>query len=369
MYLQQLNILNFKNYGQCALQFLPRINLVCGQNGAGKTNLLDAVYYLCFCKSYFSATDAQNIHHGQDFFRLEGRFILNTGQDCTTLVKYGTGRKKEFSLNGTVYDRLSEHIGLLPLVMIAPDDTEIIKNSSEERRKLLDITISQIDKNYLQALILYNKTLQQRNALLKNFAERNYFNAALLETYNEQLAQPAMLIFAKRQQAVQLLLPLVQQFYNQLSGGRETVYCTYQSALEKTGFDTLLKQNLPADRQLQRTTEGIHRDDVDFTINNYPLKKFGSQGQQKSFLIALKLAIFRLIAQSSGKTPIILLDDIFDKLDQQRITQLVQIITGPNFGQVFISDTQQDRMQAIFTRLNIAYQLYSLHNGQPQLIT
>lgn len=369
MYLQQLSITNFKNYGQCTLQFVPRINLICGQNGAGKTNLLDAVYYLCFCKSYFSATDAQNIHHGQDFFRLEGRFMLANGQNCTALVKYGAGRKKEFGLNGAVYDRLSEHIGLLPLVMIAPDDTEIIKNSSEERRKLLDITISQIDKSYLQALISYNKTLQQRNALLKTFAERHFFNPALLETYNEQLSPPAMLIYTKRQQVVQLLLPLVQQYYGQLSGGRETVHCTYQSALANTGFAELLKQNLHTDRQLQRTTEGIHRDDAEFTINNYPLKKFGSQGQQKSFLIALKLAIYRLIAQSSGKTPILLLDDICDKLDEQRISQLVQIITGPNFGQVFISDTQKDRMQAIFTSLTTAPQLYYLHNGEAKLLT
>ncbi len=365
MYLQQINITNYKNYNGSGSQvlFSPRLNFLVGQNGAGKTNLLDAVYYLCFCKSYFSTTDAQNICHGQDFFRVEGRFNLEN-QPESIAVKFGMNRKKEFNRNGTAYERLSEHIGLLPLVIIAPDDIELVKGSSEERRKLVDTCISQIDKVYLEALITYNRVLQQRNSLLKSFAERHFFNRQLLETYNEQLTPPAMLIYQKRQTITQQLVPLIQHYYQCLSQGTETVACVYQSPLAGKDFADLLQQNLNTDRHLQRTTEGIHRDDLEFTINKgYPLKKFGSQGQQKSFLIALKLAVFKLLSENTGKTPILLLDDVFDKLDEQRTAQLVHIVSGTDFGQVFISDTQEHRMQAIFDKFAVPYQVFKITNG------
>lgn len=368
MYLQQINLTNYKNYNgntNNKLEFSPGFNFLVGQNGAGKTNLLDAVYYLCFCKSYFSSTDAQNVHHGKDFFRVEGTFDLN-GQPENICAKFGAGRKKEFNRNGVAYERLSEHIGLLPLVMIAPDDTALIKDGSEERRKALDTAISQINKPYLDALIAYNKVLQQRNALLKNFAERNYFNLQLLETYNAQLTAPATVIFQTRQQITTQLTPIIEQFYCQLSQHQETVNCLYQSPLHGKNFAQLLTNNLPTDRQLQRTTEGVHKDDLEFTINGYPLKKFGSQGQQKSFLIAFKLAIYQLIAQYSGKLPLLLLDDIFDKLDEQRTAQLVQMVNTPNFGQVFISDTQLNRMKAIFDKFAVPYQIFHINNGAAQ---
>jgi len=365
VYLQQINISNYKNYNGngSRAQFSPRLNFLVGKNGAGKTNLLDAVYYLCFCKSYFSTTDAQNICHGQDFFRVEGCFDL-ANQPESIAVKFGVNRKKEFNRNGTVYERLSEHIGLLPLVMIAPDDIELVKGGSEERRKLLDTSISQFDKTYLEALIVYNRVLQQRNTLLKSFAERHYFNKQLLETYNEQLTPPANFIYQKRKEITQQLSPVIQQFYQNLSSGNETVACDYLSPLDGKDFADLLQQNLTADRQLQRTTEGVHRDDLEFTINKgYPIKKYGSQGQQKSFLIALKLAIFKLLTKTTGKTPILLLDDVFDKLDEQRTAQLVSIVSGEDFGQVFISDTIEHRMQAIFDKFAVPYLVFKINNG------
>lgn len=357
LYLQQLFLHHFKNYRQCRLTFGAGVNLVSGPNGSGKTNLLDAIYYLCFCKSYFQAVEANNVQHGARFFRLDATFNTSGGTEQIT-VKYAGGQKKDFSRNEVLYDKLSEHIGLLPLVIITPDDISLVKSGSEERRRLLDTTLSQLDRSYLNALISYNKLVQQRNALLKKMAEERTFDAALLDTYTNQLIQPAALLHQKRQWLVQQILPVLQQSYQMLCNGTEQINCTYKSPLNNAPFAVLMQQNLTIDRQLMRTAEGPHRDDLLFEIDNYPLKKFGSQGQQKSFLIALKLAIFTLLAEHKKSTPILLLDDIFDKLDPLRIEQLLRLITQQPFGQVFITDTQYERVALILQHLGVTFEAY-----------
>jgi len=362
LYLQQLHIINYKNYQEARLSFSPKLNLVVGPNGSGKTNLLDAIYYMCFCKSYFNSSDSHNIRHKASFFRIESLFLRQNVEE-KIIAKVAQRRKKEISCNDAVYKKFSEHIGLLPLVIIAPDDVGLVKGGSEERRKLIDTTLSQFNKTYLQQLIQYNKILQQRNTLLKQFAESHTFNSTLLHTYNEQLAPLGTYIHGQRKQFVQQLLPLLQRYYAHISGGKEIINCRYKSPLNEQVFTQLLLQSEATDRQLQRTHTGTHRDDLVFFINEYPLKKFGSQGQQKSFLIALKLAIYTLIQQQKNRPPILLLDDIFDKLDYQRITQLIETVIGNNFGQVFISDTQLDRLQRILEPFKTKYKVFDVSDS------
>lgn len=368
LYLAELVLLQFKNYAQARIVLGVGIHLIAGKNGAGKTNLLDAIYYLCCCKSYFQASDTANIQHNTNFFRIDGVFHITSAQPneahTETITLKCTSRKKEISRNDKVYDKLSEHVGLLPVVIIAPDDTELIKGASEERRKLIDLNLSQLDGDYLHALIKYNKLIQQRNALLKQFAELNYFDAHLLDIYDAQLQTPAQTIYQKRRAITQEILPFLQQYYAQLSNQREQIGCVYKSALNQQAFADILVQRKNADRDAQRTTEGLHRDDWIFEIDGYPLKKFGSQGQQKSFLIALKLALYRLLFQYKNRPPLLLLDDVFDKLDPQRIAQLSQIITQPPFGQVLMTDTQADRMAQILAELHIDCTIIDIEQGQ-----
>lgn len=364
VYLKELHIANFKNYVQSKVIFDKKLNLTIGHNGAGKTNLLDAIYYLCFCKSYFSSNELQNIRHDENYFRLDGVFrILQTEETETIVAKIATHRKKSIIRNDIPYKKLSEHIGLLPLVFVAPDDMQLIKGSSEGRRKLMDGTLSQLNQSYLNALIRYNKVIQQRNSLLKQFHERRTFNATLLETYNQQLIPLGTQIHQNRVAQTNLLLPLLQKYYERISSGKEEVNCRYKSVLKEQSFADLLQSNLYKDRSAQRTTEGIHRDDWVFEINGYPLKKYGSQGQQKSFLIALKLAIYQLIRQHKNILPILLLDDIFDKLDEMRTTQLIKTVMGEHFGQIFISDTQLDRMRQIFDNFEVNPKIFKIEDG------
>ena len=345
------------------MHFSPRINLVYGHNGAGKTNLLDAIYYLCFCKSNFSASDANNIRHTRRFFRLEGAFVLKGISEHIT-AKVSKGRRKEMERNKIPYARLSQHIGLLPLIMIAPDDIELIKEGSEIRRKMLDALISQFNAEYLQNLIEYNKTLAQRNALLKRFADENRFDATLLEVYDNRMAPLAQEIHKQRARTIKTLQPFINQCYRNISAGAEEVGCDYKSSLKRAKMETILKRNLTADRMMQRTTDGIHRDDLPFTIGGYSLKKFGSQGQQKSFLIALKLAHYRYLAEQKNSLPILLLDDIFAKLDENRIAKLLQIVADKEqFGQIFITDTRLERMTDLFDKIGLTYKAFGIENG------
>lgn len=364
MHIQKIIINQFKNYEQQAFSFSPKINVIVGENGVGKTNLLDAIYYLCCCKSYFSTTDQQNIHHQQSFFRLDGHFVLTQQAEQIT-CKFMRQRKKEFSRNQIPYTKLSEHIGLLPIVMIAPDDIQLVKAGSEYRRKLINTTLAQLQPTYLKQLIQYNRLLQQRNTLLKKLHERSIkqrqsIDFALLNVYDDQLVPVGTAIFQQRKQFINALIPILQELYQYISCGKETVNIRYKSPINDTALTDLFVQNRQHDILLQRTTSGIHKDDLVFTIKDYPLKKFGSQGQQKSFLLALKLAIYQLLQQKRTITPILLLDDVFDKLDEIRTQQLIHIVSKTNFGQVFITDTQKKRMQALFASTEAGYKLYEL---------
>lgn len=363
MYLKTLSLTQFKNYSAAGFEFSPTLNLFYGLNGAGKTNLLDSIHYLCLGKSYFHAIDQQAIKHAAAFFKMEGKFML-TGEELTVLCRFGTGGKKEFFKNEVLYPRLTDHVGLLPVVMIAPDDHSLINEGSDERRRFLDNTISQINHGYLEDLLSYNKVLQQRNAALKNFGTRRFFDGSLIEALNLQMTDFAKKIFTERSRLISMLVPLVKKFYEQIGAGTETIEVGYDSVLQRVDLLTALRDALEKDRQLERTTEGIHRDELALHMNGQPLKKFGSQGQKKTFLMALKLAQWALIKSEKEKPPILLLDDLFDKMDNQRAAKIVELIAHDDFGQVFITDTNAER----FSRLNsinpIALKYFHIDQGQ-----
>lgn len=373
MYLQQIRLQHYRNYTDTILQFCPHLNCLAGNNGEGKTNLLDAIYYLSAGKSYFSATDAQNIQHHADFFRIDGTFFPNLASDTPTLVtiKFGQQRKKEVLCNQQPHARLSDHIGLFPALIIAPDDIQLVKEGSDERRKALDVALSQLHKPYLENLIQYNRLLQQRNALLKQNADApNPHTPNLLDAYDAQLAPLGDLLHRARQRAVQQLQPNLQQYYHLLSQGNEQVTCQYESLLNRYGFDHILRDRRRQDMQYQRTTQGVHRDDLLFNLAEHPLKKYGSQGQQKSCLIAFKLALFALLKQHKPEaTPLLLLDDIFDKLDPNRMQALLRIVASPDFGQVFLSDTQPERMLQLLQLSGSPFSLFEVKQGNAQAIS
>ncbi len=334
MYLKNLRLTNFKNYEEAELQFSDKINCFVGANGVGKTNLLDAIYYLSFCKSYFNPVDTQNIKHEEDFFAIHGTYNRNGDDSNKVSCIQKRNHRKQFMLNGKEYERLADHIGLFPLVMISPYDRDLINEGSDVRRKYIDSVISQFDKIYLDNLINYNRALFQRNSLLKGFAEREYYDLSLIEIWNEQLIKFGMDIYRKRKDFIQDFLPVFKQYFSIISNNREEVDITYESQLHDKTLDKLLKESFEKDKVLRYTTAGIHKDDLSFGINSYPLKRFGSQGQQKSFIIAIKLAQFDYTKNIKGFKPILLFDDIFDKLDETRVTQLIQLVSQDSFGQV-----------------------------------
>lgn len=363
MHLESLYIQQFKNYESLQVHFSPGLNCFTGSNGAGKTNILDAIHYLSFTKSYFNSIDQNQAFFGGHFFVIESSCANNNVQEKLRIV-FQKGNGKTLLVNGNEVPKFSEHIGSIPLVMIAPGDISLIQETSEERRRFLDQVISQFDKVYLNSLISYNRVLDQRNKLLKDFKLQGGFNRALLETYNEQLVQTGNYIFTKRAAFVEKLLPLFFTHYHWISGPDEKVGIGYDSDLSKTPFDRLLDQTESADLDLMRTTRGVHRDDLIFTLAHNPMKKFGSQGQQKSFLIALKLAQFDFLSDVKGKKPLLLLDDIFEKLDQQRLTRLFALMGEGKFGQVFLTDTQHERVAAMCLQNNIAAKFFEIENGQ-----
>jgi DNA replication and repair protein RecF len=353
--LSKIIITQFKNYDVETFSFSERVIGICGLNGKGKTNLLDAIYYCCFTKSYFAKTDALNAQFGKDGFRLEG--LIN--QDKIICIYRGTG-KKEFYLNDVEYNKFSEHIGRFPAVMIAPDDVQLITGASEERRRYIDTVLSQTDSSYLQQLIQYNKVLQQRNSLLKRFAEQGKTDWALLEVLDEQLVQPGNEIYSKRKLFTEQLIPLVQKFYQQIANNNEVVTLQYESQLNNTSFNDLLNQVREKDFYLQRSNGGIHKDDLLIQLNGQVFKNIASQGQRKSLLFALKLAEFEIIRSIKGFEPILLLDDVFEKLDDTRMQQLLQWVCCENKGQVFITDPHKERLTAAFTTLKISSQIIEL---------
>ncbi|MAN59374.1 MAG: DNA replication and repair protein RecF [Flavobacteriaceae bacterium] len=359
MVLESLSLLNYKNFETATFQFDPKINCFVGHNGVGKTNVLDAIYHLSFGKSYFNPITSQNIRHGEDFFVTEGLYRKNDRQE-KIVVSAKRGQKKMIKRNGKPYEKFSEHIGFLPLVIISPADRDLIIEGSETRRKFIDGVIAQSDAPYLQDLINYNKVLAQRNSLLKYFAANHTHNQETLEIYNEQLHQLGTPVFEKRQEFLAEFLPIFLDRYKSISSGTEAVSLLYKSQLAEGDLRTMLRESAAKDKITQYTNVGIHKDDLIFEIDGHPIKKFGSQGQQKSFLIALKLAQFDFIKAHSQVTPILLLDDIFDKLDEQRVAHIIQLVDNENFGQLFISDTHADRTEAVIKNVHQSYKMFPL---------
>lgn len=359
MIIKNLKIFNFKNHSEKSFDFSPEINCFVGNNGAGKTNILDALHYLSMAKSFLGNLDAQNILHESDFFAIEAEI---QGEEKNDIIKVQLPKegKKIIKKNDKTYERIADHIGFLPSVMISPYDANLISDGSESRRKFLDAMISQTDSDYLFALIQYQKTLQQRNALLKYFAKNRTFDLDSLEIYNEPLTKFGTQIFEKRQRFVASILPTIQHFYEIISKGNEKVTVIYESNLNEQNFEEILSENLEKDTVLTYTSRGIHKDDLRFEMNENLIKKFGSQGQQKSFLIALKLAQIKRIKDITNKNPILLLDDIFDKLDDNRVSQLIELVNQQNFGQIFITDTHRERTESVVKRINEESKIFQI---------
>ena len=359
MFIKNLKLFNFKNHSEKSFDFSPEINCFVGNNGAGKTNILDALHYLSMAKSFLGNLDAQNILHESDFFAIEAEI---QGEEKNDIIKVQLPKegKKIIKKNDKTYERIADHIGFLPSVMISPYDSNLISDGSESRRKFLDAMISQTDSDYLFALIQYQNTLQQRNALLKYFAKNRTFDLDSLEIYNEPLTKFGTQIFEKRQRFVTSILPTIQHFYEIISKGNEKVTVIYESNLNEQNFEEILSENLEKDRVLTYTSRGIHKDDLLFEMNGNLIKKFGSQGQQKSFLIALKLAQIKRIKDITNKNPILLLDDIFDKLDDNRVSQLIELVNQQNFGQIFITDTHRERTESVVKRINEESKIFQI---------
>lgn len=363
MYLKELQLFNFKNIPNAEFDFSSRINCFIGNNAAGKTNILDSIYYLSFCKSYFNAIDSQNIKHGEPYFSVLGKYGVNGEKTDKIQCVQKRNQKKSFKLNAKEYERLSDHIGLYPLVMISPYDRDLINEGSDVRRRFIDSVISQFDKLYLDNLINYNKVLNQRNALLKTFAEHKYFDRESLNIWDNQLAELGGKIFPVRQKFLEEYITVFNRYFEMISGGKEHVHIEYQSQLLNHSLEELLAVSLDKDRILKYTTAGIHKDDLNFTIMGHPVKKFGSQGQQKSFIIALRLAQYEYIKNLKGYKPILLLDDIFDKLDDSRVEQLIQLASEDTFGQVFITDTQRERIEHLLEKVQADHKIYRVSAG------
>jgi DNA replication and repair protein RecF len=362
MHLKSLSVIDFKNLEQAEIQFSPKLNCFLGDNGSGKTNLLDAVYYLSFTKSYFNALDTANIRHGCDFFMLQAKFD-RAGEEDSVACGFKNGQKKQFKRNSKVYKKLSEHIGFYPLVMISPADQILVLGGSDERRKFMDSVISQYDRQYLETLISYNRVLQQRNMLLKQFAENRTFDQVTLSVYDDQLTALAQPIFQKRSDFIRQLIPVFQNYYTMVSGGKEEVSLEYQSDLHENEFGALLESLWPKDRALQFTSAGIHKDDLQLKLGEHPIKKLGSQGQTKTYLVALKLAQFNFLKEISGVNPILLLDDIFDKLDAKRVSAIVKLVSDDHFGQIFITDTNREHLDEIVNELHSDFKIFTIDQG------
>lgn len=367
MHLRDISVVNFKNYEEASLTFSPQINCFTGLNGSGKTNLLDAVHYLCACKSYFNPIDSQNVKHDMPFLVVQGTFEKH-GQNQEVYCGVKPGQRKVFRRNQKDYDRLADHIGIFPAVVISPYDADLISEGSEERRKFLDSIISQFNRNYLEDLIRYNKALLQRNRLLRAFALNRYFDEDALEIWDIQLIDAGNRIHQARQEFIHDFNPRFLSLYADISGKQDNVSLNYRSELEGADFAALLANSREKDRFLQRTDVGIHRDDLIFGIDSHPLKKFGSQGQQKSFLIALKLAQFDHIRDLTGSKPILLLDDIFDKIDDRRVAYLMELVSRHNFGQIFISDTHDERIPLLFRDVNAELKIFKVDKGNVQAL-
>ena len=358
MILQKLSVINYKNIAEATLEFSPKINCMIGQNGVGKTNVLDAIYYLSFCHSANNPIDSQVIRHGAEFFVLEG----NYEGDLHIYCGMKKGVKKHFKRNKKEYRRLSEHIGLIPIVVVSPSDTLLIEGGSEERRRLMDMVISQYDHGYMEAMNRYNKALQQRNAMLKQDEEPNIDVISLFE---EQMATEGERIYQSRKAFVEELTPIFQRIHETISENREQVGLNYISHCQRGPLLEVIQHDRFKDRAIGYSLHGIHRDDLEITLGGHLMKREGSQGQNKTFVIALKLAQFDFLKRTNSKTtPLLLLDDIFDKLDAQRVEQIVKLVAGDEYGQIFITDTNRDHLDLILSRSTLDYKLFHVDNGE-----
>jgi len=363
MFLKQLSIINFKNYEEAQLDFSEKINCFLGDNGEGKTNLLDAIYYLSFCKSYFNSADNQNIRHNEPFFVVEGKY-QNKEEEETIYCGLKRSQKKQFKRNKKNYDKLADHIGKIPLVIITPIDIMLIIDGSDVRRKFVDGIISQYDHSYLTNLMAYNKALNHRNLLLKSFWINRNFDQDSLAIWDEQLVQYGTAIYEARKKFIADFTPIFQKYYTEISKDKELVTLDYRSQLNDGDFSDLLVEHVEKDKANHYSNLGIHKDDLLFNLGDFPLKKFGSQGQQKTYLLALKLAQAELISSVSGIKAIVLLDDIYDKLDGKRMTQLLTIVERDGFGQVFITDTNLERIPKLLQEEKINFKAFQIKEGE-----
>src|ERR1035437_1178938 len=364
--LHKLSLVSFKNYAHAEVTFSPRFNCITGNNGEGKTNLLDAIHYLSFTKSYFNPIDSQNIFHDAPLFVIQGEFSVGDKQD-EVFCAQKKGERKQFKLNKKEYSRFAEHIGLFPVVMASPSDIELILGGSEIRRKFADSIISQYDRQYLEDIIAYTKVLLQRNAQLKQFSKKGNFDVESLRIWDVQLIELGNRVFKKRKEFSAELEPIFQKYYKLISGGKEKVEIAYQSQLGKGDFEALLNEAQEKDRVMEYSTVGVHKDDWEFRMENFPVKKFASQGQQKSYLLAVKLAQFEFVKQHRQIIPILMLDDTHDKLDDQRVKHLIELVSGKEFGQVFITDTSKERIQKLFKGLDVEMKIFKVKDGNIQI--
>ncbi len=358
MRLKRLSLLNFKNLSQTDIALSEGINCFVGDNGAGKTNVLDAIYYLSMSKSAFTMTDGQSVRHGEEFFFTEGTYSTDGGGQEQVVCSFSRRTGKVLKRNGKEYDRVADHVGLFPVVIVSPRDTDLITDAAEERRRYLNGFISQLDRVYLNSIMRYNAVLTERNRFLKGSSDE-----AMLQIYDMQLAEHGTRVYNKRQEMVERLSPMVAEYYRTLSDDREQVEIEYRSELQEMPMQDVLLRARERDIVNQFTTAGVHRDDLVFRIGGYPLRKYGSQGQQKSFLIALKLAQYRLLAEATGEKPILLLDDLFDKLDMGRVEQLLTIVSHDDFGQICITDCNKVRLESTLARAEKEYALFTVEGG------
>jgi DNA replication and repair protein RecF len=363
MYLKKLSLTFFKNYDQADLEFSPKINCFVGNNGVGKTNILDAIHYLSLTKSFFNNIDSANIKHDEDYFIVQGNFVRDS-EENNIFCSFHKQKQKNLKRNGKEYHKLSDHVGRYPVVMISPADSSLIVDGSEVRRKFLNKIISQYDPGYLDAVLKYNKVLQQRNKLLKDFKFAGRFDSDMLTIWDSQLIKYGNYIFAEREVLVNELIPVFNEYYSLISGEKEIVRLNYRSHLKEGDFAQLLLHSVDKDRILEYTTVGIHKDDLILEMDGFPVKSLGSQGQQKSYLVALKLAKFDYIKRKAGFSPILLLDDIFDKFDAARVEQIIRLVGNHRFGQIFITDTHKGRLQDILTTVDSDYKVFRIgENG------
>ena len=361
MILNRITILNYKNLEQVELSFSPKLNCLFGRNGMGKTNLLDALYFLSFCKSAGNPVDSQNIRHEADFFMIQGFYEEENGELEEIYCGMKRRQKKQFKRNKKEYSRLADHIGFIPLVMVSPADQELILGGSEERRRFMDVVISQFDKAYLEALIRYNKALAQRNVLLKSDLP---VDEELFSVWEEMMAQAGEVVFAKREAFIREFTPIFQDFYAYISQEHEAVTLTYESHARDTSLYEVIRQSRQRDQIMGFSLKGIHKDELVMQLGGYPLRREGSQGQNKTYLVALKLAQFDFLKRMGRTTPILLLDDIFDKLDAHRVEQIVKLVAGKRFGQIFISDTNREHLDAILQKVESDYRIFKVEDGR-----